>query len=140
MVETLPIYGYSEYILDSRIYLSNLLIFLIALCTLLAFFNSSKLIKGEGLSSNTKLEIDHILQVEISSFMKFVIGRIILITIAFFILFYSPLRMVSAPFDLYDIIVSIMQTYLWYLWANTIGVTLFVTILFLRKPSSNTAL
>jgi hypothetical protein len=140
MVETLPIYAYSDYISDSRIYLSNLLVFLIVLCTLLAFFYSSKLIRGEGISSNTKLEIDHILQVGISSFMKFVIGRIILITIAFFIIFYSPLRMVSAPFNLYDIIVSMMQTYLWYLWANTIGATLFVTILFLRKPSTNMAL
>jgi hypothetical protein len=140
MVETLPIYAYSDYILDSRIYLSNLLIFLIVFCTLLAFFYSSKLIRGKGISADTKLQIDHILQVGISSFMKFVIGKAILITIAFFIFFYSPLRMVSAPFNLYDIIVSMMQTYLWYLWANTIGITLFVTVLFLRKPSSNTAL
>jgi hypothetical protein len=115
------------YTLEAKVYLSNLLIFLIVFCICVAVINAIKLsgCKSSGL--------DSILNSGVLELVNFVMRRMILVFIGFILFFYYPLSIVQDPFNFLEMLLSISQIALWYYWANTIGITIFVVILYFYR-------
>jgi hypothetical protein len=116
-----------EYSLESKVYLSNLLIFFIVFCVCIAIFHGTKPGSCRPSDSGFFLNVGKL------NLVSFVVKRVILLLILFVLFFYYPLSIVQNPFSLIEMFLSIAQITLWYLWANTVGLTLFVTILYFHK-------
>ncbi|MFT5722068.1 MAG: hypothetical protein ACI9W6_002388 [Motiliproteus sp.] len=112
---------------ESKVYLSNLLIFFTVFCLGVA------IVKSMEVSSSRPAGLDDCLQVGLLNLVGFVVKRIIILLALFVLFFHYPLSVVNLPFDFLDFTLSITQMALWYLWANTVGVTLFVIILYFNK-------
>ncbi|MFT6914825.1 MAG: hypothetical protein ACJAWL_001124 [Motiliproteus sp.] len=112
---------------ESKVYLSNLIIFFTIFCLGVA------IVKSMEVSSSRPAGLDDCLQVGMLNLAGFVVKRVIILLVSFVLFFHYPLSVFNLPFYFLDFTLSVTQIALWYLWANTVGVTLFVIILYFNR-------